>query len=143
MKDRMKKLVDGQIEVEIREDGPDGEVPMEFGSPPPKAKVPKPGPSSSGQKKGPVPGPYSAKKTTMRWRDATKIANSNDKDAVYHAAYSKTDTDTRYVMKEMQKDPKLASEIKKWHQKYLKGKGNDINRHIIFCESLSFHGNMY
>ena len=125
MKNQAKKHVRGQIEVEVRKDGPYGEIPMEFGSPPPKAKVPKPGPSTSGQKKGPVPGPYSGKGTAMKWRDATKIASSNDKDAVYHAAYSKADTNTRYVMKQMDEDPNLASEIKKWHLKYLKGKGNN------------------
>ena len=130
MKDRAKTFVHGQIEFDICRDGPDGEIPMVLGSPPPQAKVPKPGPSGSGQKKakGPSPRPYSAKKTTAQWKDAKEIVNNFDKDAVYHAAYSSAEADTRYVMKEMQKDPKLASEIKKWHQKYLKGKGNDINK---------------
>ena len=125
MKDRMKKLVHGHIEVEISRDGPDGEFSMDFGSPPP-SKMSKLGPSS-GKRKGPLPGPYSAKKTTAQWNDATKIAKSNDEDAVYHAAYSKADPDTRYVMKEMRKDPELASEIRKWHQKYKKGKGKYIH----------------
>ena len=119
MENQAKRHVHGNIEITIIRLQADGSEMDVVTSPP---KVPKP--SSSGLRKGPPPRPYLAVKPAMQRRQAALIAKSNDKDALYHAAYSTTSKDTRYVMRRMKEDPSLASKIKEWHLKYLKKKGN-------------------
>ena len=122
MKDRAIKQIHGQFDINIVMDGPTGDI-----SPPKKSKPSSEASSSSGLKPGPKPKPYDLKGRSGQFADANKIATGHDHNAIYHAAYSKirrVDPNKSYVMRKMKKHPGLASEIRKWYQKFRKNKGN-------------------
>ena len=120
MFDRAIKQIHGEFVINIEMDGPG-----DLKSPPKKSK-PSSEASSSGLKPGPKPKPYSLKGRSAQHADAAKVAAGHDHNAIYHAAYSKirrVDPNKSYVMRKMKKHPGLASEIRKWYQKFRKNKG--------------------
>ena len=125
------KQIHGEFNIKIEMDGPGGII-----SPPKKSK-PASEASSSGLKPGPKPKPYSLKSESAQYAEAASVAKGRDYNALYHATYSKikrADPDKSYVMRKMKKKPGLATEIRKWYQKFKKNKGRlGINHTETSC----------